>query len=225
MRILRLFAIVILLGIVVSILYSGWRRNTPNQFEGAFAPGGTVALDLSAGGYELRGTSENEVRVVIERGDSRDVRCHVSVNGSKAKVEVEGPSNNFHATIYLPGRSNLQVDQTIGDMEISGVEGNKNLSLGIGRIHLEVPSGAATPSFEGGVIIGDVRADAWNISKGGFFRSFESRSAGPYSIHAHVDIGDLEVAGASAHVDAFHSQKSGDADDDVSDEDSGDNSQ
>lgn len=222
MRILRLFAIVILIGLVTAILYAGWRRNTPNQFEAALAPGGTVALDLSAGKYELVGATDNKVRVEIERDDSRDVQCHISVSGTKAKVEVEGPSNNFRATIYVPARSNLQVDQTIGDMEIAGIEGNKNLALGIGRIHLELPNdAAASPSFDGSVIIGSVRADAWNIGKGGFFRSFESHSAGPYSVHAHVDIGDLEVANGAAS----HTQKSGDTNDDVPSEDTDDDSQ
>jgi hypothetical protein len=225
MRILRLFSIVVLVGIVAAILYAGWQRNTPNQFEAAFAPGGTVALDLSAGGYNLIGTKENKIRVEIDRGDTREARCHMSISNTKAKVQVEGPSNNFHVTIYIPERSDLQVDQTIGNMEITGVEGNKNLALGIGRIHLEVQDGTTTPSLEGGVIIGSLRADNWHISKGGFFRSIESNSAGPYYIRAHVDIGDLEVAGAGTHVNAFHSQKSGDADEDMSDEDSGDNSQ
>jgi hypothetical protein len=81
------------------------------------------------------------------------------------------------------------------------------------------------PSFDGSVMIGSVRADAWNIGKGGFFRSFESHSPGPYRIQAHVDIGDLEVVNTGAKINASHSQKPSDAEDDVSGEDADDGSQ
>jgi hypothetical protein len=217
MRVVRVLAIVLLIGIVGLVLYRGWNRHTPNQFEAALAPGGRVALDLSAGGYRIEGTNENRVRVEIDPNEEREVQCHVTVNGSNAKVQIEGPSNHFRATVYVPQRSDLAVDQTIGDMNISGVEGNKTLALGIGRIHVELPAGTA-PNFDGSVIIGSVRSDALHLGKGGFFRSLESRSTGP-RLTAHVDIGDLEIADYSQPTQTHETDKS------VPDKDSDDDSQ
>lgn len=226
MRVVRVLLIALLVGIVVLIVYKGWQRNGPNQFEAAFNPGGNVSLDLSAGGYEIRGTTDKQVRVQIDSGDANDVRCRMSVNGSRAKVEIEGPANNnFRATIYVPERTDLNVDQTIGDMEISGVEGNKSLGLGIGRIHVEVPNDSPLPTFDGSVTLGGLRATNWHVEKGGFFRSFYTRSNAPYSITAHVDIGDLETVGTATKVDDSHSQQSHDADEDVTDQDSDNDSE
>jgi hypothetical protein len=217
MRVLRLLAIVLLIGILVVALYAGWNRNTPNQFEAALAPGGNIAFDLSAGGYRIEGTNENRVWVEINSRNVKDVHCNVTAHGTNAKVRIDGPSDNFKATIYVPQRSDLVVDQTIGNLDISGVVGNKSLALGIGRIHVEVPAGAS-PSLDGSVIIGSVRADMLHVGKGGFFRSIESRSNGP-KLKAHVDIGDLEIASAS------QTKQPDDVDNSVPDENSDDNNQ
>ena len=118
MRTMRISSVLILLGAFGLILYAGWHRRSPNQMDVAFNSGGKVALDLSAGGYTVRGTTENRVRVEVDPSDARNVQCRINVSGSNAKVELEGPSQNFHATIYVPQRSDLQVDQTIGDLAL-----------------------------------------------------------------------------------------------------------
>ena len=219
------FSVVIVAGVVAIILYAGWKKNWPNQFETAFNSGGDISLDLSAGGYTIKGTAENQIRVEPDANETRHVRCQMLVAGSKAKVEVEGPSGNFHATIYVPQRSELHVDQTIGDMVVTNVEGDKNLDLGIGRLQVEVPADEPLPTFDGSVVLGSLCANNWHVQKGGFFRDFYSRSSGGYSLSAHVDIGDLETTEASPKVGDSHSQKSQDAGQDVSDQDSEDDSQ
>jgi len=199
MRSARVALPVVIVGaLVIIIAYVGWRHGGPNQFEAAFTPGGKVALDLSAGGYNIRGTPENRIRVEIDSHDIRDVRCNIDVSGTSAKVILEGPSNNFRATIYVPQRSDLKVDQTIGDLVVTNVEGNKDLGLNIGRLQVEVASGAAQPSFDGSVNLGSLRAGPWNVEKGGFFRDYATKSASPYAVRAHVDIGDLEVSQAAS---------------------------
>jgi hypothetical protein len=212
----RLLLILILVGILGVILYTGWDRKGPNQFEAAFNPGGKVTLDLGVGGYHIQGTNENKIWVDVESYDRSEVRCQMEVSGTSAKVRLEGPSNNFHATIYVPQRTDLSVDQSIGDLVVSNIEGNKKLGLGIGQMQIEVPSDAPRPSFDGSIIIGDLQASAWNVNKGGFFRGYYSGASGPYSIRAHVDIGELEIV----DIGQSHSQKSENADDDVTDEDS-----
>ena len=225
MKAARIASVVFLVGVFALVLYAGWERHQPDQFEIAFKPGGHIALDLSAGGYLIKGTTENVIRVApdMTRGN---VHCHMTVNGSDAKISVDGPRNNFKATIYIPQRSDISVDQTIGDLEISGVQGNQNLSLAIGRIQVEVPESAPVPSFDGSVMLGGLRANNWQVNKGGFFRSFYTDANGsPYKIKASVDIGDLETSSFVPSVGTLHSQQSSDTDEDVPDKDSGDDSQ
>jgi hypothetical protein len=221
----RILMILILVGIVALIIYEGWKKNGPNQFEAAFNPGGKVSLDLAAGGYTIKGTTENEIRVEIDSHEDREVHCRMNVSGNHAKVEIEGPSNNFRVSIYVPQRTDLEVDQTIGDLMIYNVEGNKNLGLNIGQIQVEVPATDPQPTFDGSIIIGDLRASPWHVEKGGFFRDFYTHSSGPYKIKAHVDIGDLEVIDINPKAADSHTQKSEDADDNVSDQDSEDHTE
>ncbi|MGZ4787176.1 MAG: hypothetical protein ACXVZX_01575 [Terriglobales bacterium] len=215
----RAVLIVILVGIIALIVYTGWNRTGANQFEAAFNPGGKVSLDLSAGGYTIQGTNDNNIRVELDAHEHRDVHCRINVSGTNAKVEIDGPSNNFRATVYVPQRTELNVHQTIGDMVISNVEGNKILALYIGRVQVEVPAAGPQPEFDGSINIGDLQANAWHVEKGGFFRSYSTHTAGPYFIKAHVDIGDLVVNTAPSASES-HTQKSEDADDDVPDKDS-----
>jgi len=215
----RVVLIGVLIGIFGLIVYEGWRKNGSSQLEAAFNPGGKLSLDLSAGGYRIVGTSENKIRVQIDSHDEHEAQCRMNVNGSNANVEIDGPSNNFHVTIFIPQKTDLQVDQTIGDMVVTNVEGNKRLGLNIGRLQVEVPNSGVVPSFDGSVIIGSLRAPVWHVEKGGFFRGM-TMQAGQPSIKAHVDIGDLEVVGVGPSSGESHAQKSEDTDDDVSDKDS-----
>lgn len=225
MKAARIASVLFLVGVFALVLYAGWQKRQPDRFETAFNPGGQVKLDLSAGGFRIKGTTDNVIRVAPD-DNRREVHCKMSVDGTNAKVSIDGPSDHFTATIYVPRRTDLTVDQTIGDLEISGVQGNENLSLAIGRIQVEVPDGTPAPTFDGSVLLGGLRAHTWHIDKGGFFRSFYADANGsPYTIRASVDIGDLETSSFVPSVGTLHSQQSGDTDEDVPDQDSQDDSQ
>jgi hypothetical protein len=223
MRALRAVSIALLVAIFGWILYMGWERHGPNQTEVTFGPGGKVELELSAGGYAIQGTQENTIHVDIDRDETRVVRCQIQVSGKNAKVQIEGPSNNFKATIYVPQRSELKVDQTIGDLRVENIEGDKRLTLNIGKMEVHELSTAPLPSFDGSVNIGNVRANG--VAKGGFFRDLTVRSSSPYSIVAHVDIGDLEVDASSKTAIPSDTHKSGDTDEDMPEKDSDDDSE
>lgn len=193
MRKSHIAAILIVICVVALVAYAGWRRGGPNQFETAFNPGGTVTLDLSTGDFRVEGTADNHIRVEPNLTNRGEVRCLIEVSGANAKVQVDGPNNNFHATIYVPQRSDLNVDQTIGHLLVRNVIGNQNLGLDIGKMDIELPKQDTLPNFEGGVIMGALHPNPWHVEKGGFFRSFSSRSSSRYSVVAHLDIGDLST--------------------------------
>jgi hypothetical protein len=189
----RIAAVVFLVLVLVVVLALGWRHRGPNTFEAAFQPGGTVDLDLSIGGYEIRGTNENQIRVEIHPFDTRSVQSEIKVNGKTASVRVEGQPNNFRAIIYVPQQTNLNAHQTIGQLRVVNVEGDKYLGLNIGQIRVDMPDTAKVKAVDAAVTIGSVRAGPWQTDKGGFFRAFRAGGHGPYTVSAHLDIGDIEL--------------------------------
>jgi hypothetical protein len=193
MRARRIVTIVFIVVVCAAVLYAGWGKPGPNSFVAAFQPGGEVVMDFSVGGFTIRGSAENMVRVEVNQADLPSVHSQVSVNGSKAKVKLEGPSHNFHATIYVPQNSNLRVSQTIGELQIDGVEGDKHLDLNIGEIRVPAPGPDAMKTVDVAVKIGEVHAQAWHRGHGGFFPSFHFSGKGQHSVSALVDIGQVEL--------------------------------
>lgn len=187
--------LLIVFGVVVCavILTLGWQRSGVNSFQAVFLPGGNIDLDLSVGGYEIRGTNENQIKVEVDPGDLSATRCEVHVSGNKAKVHVDGPADNFHAVIYVPQQSHLKVNQTIGELRITNVEGDKYVGLNIGHLLIDMPDIQKLRSVDAAVTIGSVRAGPWRTGKGGFFRSFRAGGQGIYTVNAHLDIGDVEL--------------------------------
>ncbi len=187
--------VAIVFGVVVCavVLLLGWSRQGPNTYQAAFQPGGTVDLDLSVGGYEIRGTGDNQVRVEIDPYDLGTAHSEVHVNGNKATVRLDGPTDNFHAVIYVPQQTNLKAIQTIGELRIVNVEGDKDVGLNIGHIRIDMPGTEKIKSVDAAVSIGNVRAGPWRIGKGGFFRSFRAGGQGSYRVNARLDIGDIEL--------------------------------
>jgi hypothetical protein len=176
-----------------AILFLGWRRSGPNNFQAAFQPGGTVDCDLSIGGYEIRGSNENQIRVEVDPADLASAHAEVHVNGNRATVRVDGPPDNFHAVIFVPQQSHIKANQTIGELKIVNVEGDKYVGLNIGHIRIDMPETDKIKSVDAGVGIGSVRAGPWHTGKGGFFRSFRAGGQGSYTVNAHLDIGDIEL--------------------------------
>jgi hypothetical protein len=183
------FVVVVFAG----VLYLGWRRDGPNTFQAAFQPGGTVDLDLSVGGYEIRGTNDNQIRIEVDPSDAASVHSEIHVNGNRANVRLDGKPNNFHAVIYVPQQTNLKANQTIGQLRIANVTGDKYVGLNIGQILIDMPEPEKIKSVDAAVTIGSVRAGPWRTGKGGFFRSFRAGGQGNYTVNAHLDIGDIEL--------------------------------
>jgi len=182
-------------GVIVcaAVLYFGWHRAGTNSFQAVFLPGGSIELDLSAGEFEIRGTSDNQIKVDVDPGDLSATGCEVHVTGGHAKVRVDGPADSFRAVIYVPQQSHLKVNQTIGELRITNVEGDKYVGLNIGQIRIDMPPTDKVKSVDAAVTIGSVRAGPWRTNKGGFFRSFRAGGQGGYTVNAHLDIGDIEL--------------------------------
>ena len=193
MRTQKVLPIVFGAVVVAGILLIGWRKSGPNTFEAPFQPGGSINMDLSVGGYEIRGTSDNQIKVEVDRDDLPSAHSEIKVDGKNATLRVEGSPNNFHAVIYVPQQTNITANQTIGQLRIVGVEGDKFLGLNIGQIQVETPDPEKLKSVDASVMIGAVRARQWRSESGGFFRSFQAAGHGNYKVSARLNIGDIDL--------------------------------
>lgn len=167
-------------------------NSNPVQLE--FMQGGTVALDLEAGDYQISPTEDDKVTVSYRvNGDpaNRSVRIRSGVNGQDARIVIETPNNGFHAEISVPRKSNLYARLTAGNLTVDGIEGSKDIESRAGNVTIDVGDPAKYGPVYASVSSGNLQANPWAANKSGLVRSFSSQGHGPYGLHAHVGAGNL----------------------------------
>jgi len=160
--------------------------------ETKFAPGGKVRLDLCSSGVDLSGTDDSVVRVSYAR--EAEVRVRLEIVGDQADLKVRGcPHNNFQVRIEVPRSSSLYIRMLAGQLDIHNVVGDKNVELSFGQLTMDVGKPGDYAHVEASVNSGDLEARAFDVSKGGLFRSFDRSGPGKYRLHAHVGAGELDL--------------------------------
>ena len=160
-----------------------------------FVSGGSVRLDLAAGDYEIVASRDDRIRVSWDdRGKDADVVLRIDVQASRATLRTETPWNNGpKIRIELPRRTNMVLRLTAGDLKISGIEGSKDVSARAGDVNIRVGPREQYRYVKASVSVGDLNADAFDVSKEGLFRSFEWTGKGQYELRAHLMAGDLKL--------------------------------
>ncbi|MCA1563930.1 MAG: hypothetical protein LC804_28015 [Acidobacteria bacterium] len=168
----------------------------PDRVERSFPAGGTVRLRLSAGGYEITGTPSDRilVRWRTDRPEQMSrVRASVDIEGAVATVRTHGPKNNFQVRVELPARSHLDVDLTAGELEIRDVVGDKNVEVWAGEVSIDVGQPDEYRHVDTAVRFGEIAARAFNVSKGGMFRSFDWTGGGAHQLRVRLFAGELTL--------------------------------
>jgi hypothetical protein len=166
-----------------------------------FVSGGTIRLHLESGGYTISPSDSHNI-VVTYRANSesrlRRVKVEIQLEDSSADVFVtDTPNNRFEATIEVPRHSNLWIRLTAGELDVEAVEGDKNLELRAGALQVDIPHPQEYGHRDASVTIGSLESSAFDVSKGGMFRSFEQQGPGKYRLHAHVLTGDIDLRGTN----------------------------
>jgi hypothetical protein len=165
--------------------------------ERPFRSGGTVSLDLSAGAYVVRGTSEDTIRVRWDTrspSDAGRVQAEVVTKGASASIRTRGPRDGFRVEIDLPERSDIHLSLSAGDLKIRGLEGNKTVSMWAGDVLIEVGPAEQYKHVEASVRAGDLTMRAFGLANtGGLFRSRTWSGPGRYTIKATLTAGDLKL--------------------------------
>jgi hypothetical protein len=161
-----------------------------------FVRAGSIHLDLSAGDYVIKGTDGTNIRVAITARRPRDAAqawTEIRVTGANATVRTRGLKNGTRVQIDVPGRSDLDMTLTAGDLVVRGVEGNKRLSMWAGDVTMEVGESDQYRRVDASVRAGEISARAFGRTTGGLFRSFRWDGKGQYTIDAMLFAGDLKI--------------------------------
>ena len=162
----------------------------------AFAKGGVIRMRLAAGDYRIAGSPDDKIRVEwrADRAEQAStLKADAEIKGTTAVISTSGFKNGIHFTISVPGRSDIDIDLSAGDLDVRGIEGNKKIDSWAGDVTIDVGQPDQYRSVEASVRAGDLNARAFNVSKGGLFRSFSWTGKGSYTLLAKLVAGDLTL--------------------------------
>jgi hypothetical protein len=172
-------------------------QDQQSRVQQKFISGGSISMHLESGGYTIRQSDAPEI-VVTYHADSEDALSRVKVvidpGPSTADLYIRNtPNNHFNAVIEVPRRSNLRVRLTAGQLTVEPIEGDKDLEIRAGQLEVAIPDPDDYGHRDASVLTGSIEASAFNVSKGGMFRSFEQSGPGKFRLHAHVMSGEIDL--------------------------------
>ncbi len=166
------------------------------SFEADFQPGREIRMQLRSGDVEIRGGDAAKVIVTCEVKDSyRAWETKITFRADSGDLRVRGgPTNDFRVHIQIPHNSNLMVRVPAGDVSVRGVTGDKDVEVHAGDLEIEVGDARIYRHADASLLAGDLSAPAFDVDKGGLFRSFRKiNPEGKYVLHAHVGAGDITL--------------------------------
>jgi len=152
--------------------------------------GDKVEIELSAkchGGWDC----EDRLRHIHVEADEDGGELRLSIKGypkTCANVSLKG-------VLRVPSDHGLGVEMGVGDLDISGVAGDLEVSLGVGDATIHTDERAVgSVSVAAGVGDADVRTRAGHVRRHGFIGSSANwDGTGRSSINVRVGVGDANV--------------------------------
>jgi hypothetical protein len=169
-----------------------WSQSKPeNRMQMQLLPGQALKLELSSGDYRIEpGASDKLVVISQTANPNPKPRFGVDANPKQASVKVEGPPN-YAAVIQVPRNSDLRIRLNGGRLQVSGIEGDKDIESSAGAIRIDVGRPESYKKVDASVGVGRIDARAFQAEQEGLARSFHREGPGKFRLHAHVGAGDI----------------------------------
>jgi hypothetical protein len=184
--------------LVIGSLAFAEDARSSGSVERPFVEGGRVRLDLSSADYTVRAGSADRVRVSWTADDEAKVKdlkklsVNLQVSGNVATIVTDGPAKHVRFVVEVPARSDVHLRVRAGDVELQGIEGNKDIRMTAGDLKIGVrPESLATAHAS--VTFGDLDARALGIAKSGVKRSLDWIGGGTYALDARLGAGDIKI--------------------------------
>jgi hypothetical protein len=184
----------------VGLILSGLAASTAagqsaGKLERPFAPGRHLWLELSSGEYIVQAGGDDKVvvRWDTKDPDSNNIKVSLDARGNDAAVVTTGDSGHFRVIVEVPARTDVTSRLSAGDFRVAGISGNKDISSWAGNVVVEVSRPEEYKSVSASVTAGDLNATAFDVKKGGLFRSFSWKGPGTYTLEIRLTAGDLRL--------------------------------
>jgi hypothetical protein len=162
--------------------------------ETEFTRDGAITITLSAGVHEIVRSEDAHIRVHWTVGDERDeVKARTTVDGRTAKVDVDGPSDDFHTVIEVPANSDLKLSLTAGVLTVRDIGGDRDIRLRAGELHIEVGDTDDYGKVAGSLWAGDINAGPFKQGASGLFRSIKWQGEGENDLQFKLYAGDVRL--------------------------------
>ena len=182
--------------------FSDWNYEETRSDAREFAAGGFVHVRMSVGDMHIRRGDTNKIslRYTIKSRREKNVKeatVDFDVRGNNATIEFHAPTGGntqFDVELEVPQNTNIDVHEKVGDVTVEDVEGDKDLSLGVGDIR--VSNGRAGYRLvNASTGIGDVHGDGYGETSGWLGKTLKYHGDGKYELRAHVGVGDIHLEG------------------------------
>jgi hypothetical protein len=166
-------------------------------FEAPLKSGVALSIDSRSAEIQIVGTDLEVIRVscTLKHPDqANDIHLQFWAASGYSKLKLKGGSeNNVTIRIEIPRATSLKIYAPAGVVGVDRVTGNKDIEIHAGAVTVSHVDGSEYKSVDAAVGIGEVRALAFGIDKGGFFRKFTKENAeGKYRLRARVGTGSIE---------------------------------
>ncbi len=158
-----------------------------------FVSDGKIEITLESGGYDIKPSADNRIRVRWNEVSGKGVKVNLTANGKFAELRVENTPHNFHATIEVPAMADLRIRLTAGALTVNGIRGDKDIESNAGDVIVDVGKSSDWSQVDASVTAGDLSAPVFDANKGGLFRSLHWRGPGKYRLHVSLMAGSLNL--------------------------------
>jgi len=177
-----------------------WKYEESHDDVRDFAAGGYLHVRMTVGDMRIKRGESTKIKLhytIKSRHESnlKNARVDFDVRGNDATIEFHAPTSgdtNFEVELEVPATINVDVHQKVGDITLDSVEGDKDLSLGVGDIRV-LAGNAGYRVLNASTGIGDVHADGYGESHGWLGKTLKYRGDGKYELRAHVGVGDIHL--------------------------------
>lgn len=182
--------------------HDDWKYEETRNDARDFVSGGSVHVRSSVGDIHVKRGDSAKIRLsytVKSRHESNVKDSHVDfdIHGNDATIEFHAPSGGntqFDVELEVPANTNIDVHEKVGDLTVDNIEGDKDLSLGVGDIRITTGhSGYRMVNASTG--IGDVNSEGYGETKGWLGKTLKYHGDGKYELRAHVGVGDIHLDG------------------------------
>ncbi|HYM75200.1 MAG TPA: hypothetical protein VE377_04410 [Candidatus Dormibacteraeota bacterium] len=195
-------AVLLCLFLVPLCAASDWDYRETHNDARDFAAGGYLHVRLSVGDLHIKRGDSTKIRLqytIKSRREHNVKEAHVDfdVRGRDATIEFHAPTGGntqFDVELEVPQNTNLDVHQKVGDLTLDSIEGDKDLSLGVGDIRI-ADGHAGYRLVHASTGIGDVNGDGYGETSGWLGKTLKYRGDGKYELRAHVGVGDIRLEG------------------------------